>query len=138
VTEARAAGGPAARLVAQAVTEATALDEHRRQLAADNPELADLLLGFEEDAFRQLQGRVRAGLDAAEAAARATPPPHVPGIRDRLRHGLGRVASRHKQQPRRRRREETRQVVEGFVVPDEPGNGAGARSADPEDDKEPS
>jgi hypothetical protein len=76
---------------------------------------------------------------AAQAATPVTPPPDVPGIRDRLKQGLGRLGSRRKQHGYRSAQGKTSPVVKGFVVPDEPvANGAGATSADPEDDTEPS
>jgi hypothetical protein len=139
VTGEWAAGDPAARLVHQALTEAQQLDEHRRQLAAGNGELADLLLSIEEDALRQLYGQVQGGLTAAQAAMLVTPPPGVPGIRDRLKHGLGRLGPRSKQHGRRRDQAKTQPVVQGFVVPDEPAtSGADATLADPGDGWEPS
>jgi hypothetical protein len=138
VTGEWAAGGPAACLIHQVLTEAQQLDEHRQQLAAGNAELADLLLGIEEDALWHLYGQVQGGVAVAQAAMLVTPP-DAPGIRDRLKHGLGRLGPRHKRHGQRRDQAKTPPVVQGFVDPDEPAaNGSGATSADPEDDKEPS
>jgi hypothetical protein len=137
VTGGRVVGEPAARLVAEAIAEAVALDEHRRRLAAGNPALADLLVDFEEEAFRQMSRQVQGGLAATEAAAWLKPPPYVPGFRDRVRHGLNRIASRHTQQPRHRR-VRTEKAVQGDVTPDDAGGEKAGTESDPEDPKEPS
>jgi hypothetical protein len=134
-----AAGEPAVRLVHQAFAEVHQLDEHRRQLAAGNAELADLLLGIEEDALWHLYGQVQGGVAAAQAAMPVTPSPEVPGIRDRLTHGLGRLGPRRRRHGQRRTQAGTPPIVQGSVLPDEPAtNRAEATLAEPEDDWEPS
>lgn len=71
MTDYRAAGEPAARLISHVIDEVTQLDAHRRQLAGQDPVLADLLFGFEEEFVREMQGHVRNLLAGADAAAQA-------------------------------------------------------------------
>lgn len=103
-----AAGEPAARLAAHVFAEAIQLDQHRRRLAAEHEELADVLLDIERSALRHFQREVQVGL------ATAASPTDPPVVRKRWWRCLGgRVP---KWRPRRHRRPSL--VVRGFVVPD--------------------
>lgn len=135
MSEDRAAGSPAARLFDQAILEAQTLDEHRRRLAVDNPELGDLLLGLEEDALREMVDQVRSNVAGTSFLAM---PPQVPGIRHRIRHGIGRMGPRQKSGGRRRGQARAPQIVKGSVVYDEPATKAsGTTPNTPEDPQEP-
>ena len=134
MTEERAAGGPAARLLAQVISEAQSLDEHRQRLTDGDPALAELLLGFEEEAVQGMAEQLRSSV-AGIGFGNLTPPPAEPGVRDRIRSGLERFGPHRKH----RKTPSGQTVVQGTVVPDEPPttNGAAA-AADPEAPTEPS
>ena len=136
MTEERAAGAPAARLISQVISEFQSIDQHRRHVAGDDAALEQLLLGFEEEAVQGMADQLRSSL-AGIGFGNFTPPSEAPGVRDRIQRGLGRFGVRGKHLPKHRQMPVAGNVVQGTVVSDEPpianGDDTAADSEAPKD-----